>query len=69
MFEEMQKLKVWPNEVTFIGVILACSHSGRVDVGRQYFSLMKDTYNIEPNIKHYGCMVDMLGRAGLLEEA
>ncbi|KAL1205916.1 Pentatricopeptide repeat-containing protein [Cardamine amara subsp. amara] len=69
MFEEMQKLKVWPNEVTFIGVILACSHSGRVDEGRRYFSLMKDMYNIEPNIKHYGCMVDMLGRAGLLDEA
>ncbi|CAE6102641.1 unnamed protein product [Arabidopsis arenosa] len=69
MFEEMQRLKVWPNEVTFIGVILACSHSGRVDEGRKYFSLMRDIYNIEPNIKHYGCMVDMLGRAGLLEEA
>lgn len=69
MFEEMQRLKVWPNEVTFIGVILACSHSGRVDEGRQYFSLMRDMYNIEPNIKHYGCMVDMLGRAGLLDEA
>ncbi|EOA20327.1 hypothetical protein CARUB_v10000633mg [Capsella rubella] len=69
IFKEMQRLKVWPNEVTFIGVILACSHSGRVDEGRQYFSLMKDMYNIEPNIKHYGCMVDMLGRAGLLDEA
>ncbi|CAA0402740.1 unnamed protein product [Arabidopsis thaliana] len=69
MFEEMQRLKVWPNEVTFIGVILACSHSGRVDEGRKYFSLMRDMYNIEPNIKHYGCMVDMLGRAGQLEEA
>ncbi|KAG7602327.1 Pentatricopeptide repeat-containing protein [Arabidopsis thaliana] len=69
MFEEMQRLKVWPNEVTFIGVILACSHSGRVDEGRKYFSLMRDMYNIEPNIKHYGCMVDMLGRAGLLDEA
>ncbi|CAF2346490.1 unnamed protein product [Brassica napus] len=69
MFEEMQRLRVWPNEVTFIGVILACSHSGRVNEGRQYFRLMKDVYKIEPNIKHYGCMVDMLGRAGLLEEA
>ncbi|ESQ41503.1 hypothetical protein EUTSA_v10015396mg [Eutrema salsugineum] len=69
MFEEMQRLKVRPNEVTFIGVILACSHSGRVDEGREYFRLMREMYNIEPNIKHYGCMVDMLGRAGLLDEA
>ncbi|CAA7031324.1 unnamed protein product [Microthlaspi erraticum] len=69
MFEEMQRMKVWPNEVTFIGVILACSHSGRVDEGKRYFSLMRDVYSIEPNIKHYGCMVDMLGRAGLLDEA
>ncbi|XP_010550036.1 PREDICTED: pentatricopeptide repeat-containing protein At5g15300 [Tarenaya hassleriana] len=69
MFNEMQSSKIRPNEVTFIGVLVACSHAGRVDEGHRYFSLMRDVYNIQPNIKHYGCMVDMLGRAGLLNEA
>ncbi|GLT56516.1 hypothetical protein SLA2020_295520 [Shorea laevis] len=69
LFTEMQRSKVRPNEITFIGVLVACSHAGRVKEGRQYFKLMRDRYNIEPNIRHYGCMVDMLGRSGLLNEA
>ncbi|XP_059640401.1 pentatricopeptide repeat-containing protein At5g15300 [Cornus florida] len=69
LFKEMQRMKIRPNEITFVGVLIACSHAGKVKQGRQYFKLMKDEYNIEPNIKHYGCMVDMLGRTGLLNEA
>ncbi|XP_057978581.1 pentatricopeptide repeat-containing protein At5g15300 isoform X2 [Malania oleifera] len=69
LFVEMQRLKIRPNEITFVGVIMACSHAGKVEEGREYFKLMTDKYHIEPNIKHYGCMVDMLGRAGLLNEA
>lgn len=68
-FTEMRSTKVRPNEITFVGVLVACSHAGRVNEGRQYFKLMADGYNIEPNIRHYGCMLDMLGRAGLLDEA
>jgi pentatricopeptide repeat protein len=40
-----------------------------VELGKTYFKIMKNVYNLEPNIKHYGCMVDLLGRAGRLEEA
>ncbi|KAH1128985.1 hypothetical protein J1N35_000363 [Gossypium stocksii] len=69
LFTQMRRSKVRPNEITFVGVLVACSHAGRVNEGRQYFKLMRDGYNIEPNIRHYGCMVDMLGRAGLLDEA
>nr|GMC57008.1 pentatricopeptide repeat-containing protein At5g15300 [Ipomoea batatas]GMC73539.1 pentatricopeptide repeat-containing protein At5g15300 [Ipomoea batatas] len=70
LFEEMRRMKfIIPNEVTFIGVLVACSHSGKVDKGREYFNLMRAEYSIEPNIRHYGCMVDMLARAGLLNEA
>ncbi|XP_007215675.1 pentatricopeptide repeat-containing protein At5g15300 [Prunus persica] len=69
LFEEMRRLKIRPNEITFVGVLVACSHAGKVEEGRRYFNLMKHKYKIEPNIKHYGCMVDMLGRAGLLDEA
>jgi len=69
LFREMQSTKVCPDEVTFIGVLAACSHVGNVDEGNRYFHLMRSKYKIEPNIRHCGCMVDMLGRAGLLKEA
>ncbi|KAL0332090.1 UNVERIFIED_CONTAM: Pentatricopeptide repeat-containing protein [Sesamum calycinum] len=65
----MRKRKLRPDEITFVGVLIACSHAGKVDEGRAYFNLMKDVYNIQPNLKHYGCMVDLFGRAGLLNEA
>ncbi|KAK8936709.1 Pentatricopeptide repeat-containing protein [Platanthera zijinensis] len=68
-FAEMERHGVLPNEVTFVGVLGACRHGGLVDEGREYFDLMKRMYNLEPNVKHYGCMVDLLGRAGLLGEA
>ncbi|KAK9271904.1 hypothetical protein L1049_002269 [Liquidambar formosana] len=69
LFNKMRRKKVRPNEITFVAVLVSCSHAGKVDEGRRYFAVMRDEYNIEPNIKHYGCMVDMLGRAGLLNEA
>ncbi|GAV73646.1 PPR domain-containing protein/PPR_2 domain-containing protein/PPR_3 domain-containing protein [Cephalotus follicularis] len=69
LFEEMQRSKVRPDEISFVGVLVACSHAGNVEVGRRYFKLMREIYKIVPNIRHYGCMVDMLGRAGLLYEA
>lgn len=69
LFEEMTLMKIRPNEVTFVGVLIACSHVGNVKRGHAYFSMMSERYDIEPNIKHYGCMVDLLGRAGKLKEA
>ncbi|XVE84829.1 hypothetical protein DITRI_Ditri17bG0044000 [Diplodiscus trichospermus] len=57
------------NSITFIGVLTACCHAGLVEPGERYFKRMKSIYNIDPGIKHYGCMVDLLGRAGRLEEA
>ncbi|KAL0450531.1 UNVERIFIED_CONTAM: Pentatricopeptide repeat-containing protein [Sesamum latifolium] len=69
LFEDMRNRKLRPDEITFVGVLIACSHAGKVDEGRAYFNLMKDVYNIQPNIKHYGCMVDLFGRAGLLNQA
>ncbi|KAL3523163.1 hypothetical protein ACH5RR_015997 [Cinchona calisaya] len=61
--------EVKPNEVTFIGIFAACSHSGMVDEGRQLFYKMKEDYGIEPTADHYACVVDLLGRAGQLDEA
>ncbi|KAL4342935.1 hypothetical protein AHAS_Ahas11G0028100 [Arachis hypogaea] len=58
-----------PVNVTFIGVLSACSKAGLVSEGRHYFRLMVDGYGIQPEMEHYGCMVDLLGRAGLIDEA
>ncbi|KAK9273712.1 hypothetical protein L1049_018522 [Liquidambar formosana] len=69
LFEEMRIEKVSPNKVTFIALLNACSHGNMVKEGRGYFQLMASSYGIEPEIEHYGCMVDLLGRAGLLKEA
>ncbi|KAM3343170.1 pentatricopeptide repeat-containing protein [Capsicum galapagoense] len=69
LFLEMLRNGLRPNEVTFIGILSACSHGGLVDEGRRFFSLMDQVYAVKPNLDHYGCMVDLLGRAGLLEEA
>ncbi|XP_058068315.1 pentatricopeptide repeat-containing protein At2g22410, mitochondrial-like [Magnolia sinica] len=68
-FSMMQKEGIQPNRVTYIGVLNGCSHSGLVQEGWQHFSEMTSLYNIEPEVEHYGCMVDLLGRAGYLEEA
>ncbi|KAK4271975.1 hypothetical protein QN277_020588 [Acacia crassicarpa] len=69
MYRKMQRTTIRPNEITFVGVLAACSHAGKVDEGYRYFDHMRSECKIEPDMKHYGCMVDMLGRAGLLKEA
>ena len=68
-FWEMQKMGVPPDDQTFTGVLSACSHCGLVDEGMMFFDRMSKEFGIVPNIHHYGCMVDLLGRAGLLEQA
>ncbi|XP_038988634.1 pentatricopeptide repeat-containing protein At5g66520-like [Phoenix dactylifera] len=68
-FSKMISEGVKPNEITFVGVLTACSHAGLVSEGRAHFNSMSDVYGISPTIEHYGCMVDLLGRAGLIEEA
>ncbi|GMH23825.1 hypothetical protein Nepgr_025668 [Nepenthes gracilis] len=68
-FRGMREACVMPNHVTFVGVLSACVHGGMVEEGKHYFQMMKCVYGIEPRIQHFGCMVDLLGRMGLLEEA
>ncbi|XP_022773699.1 pentatricopeptide repeat-containing protein At1g33350-like [Durio zibethinus] len=72
VFEEMINCGVddiRPDAVTFISLLNACTHGGLVEKGRAYFELMTSSYNIEPRIDHYGCLIDLLGRAGKFEEA
>ncbi|KAL7239195.1 hypothetical protein ACSBR2_005147 [Camellia fascicularis] len=69
LFSEMRKGAIKPNDITFLCIISACSHSGLVEKGQNCFTLMKECYGIEPSMDHYGTMVDLLGRAGKLDEA
>eukprot|EP00268_Persea_americana_P063906 TRINITY_DN8347_c0_g3_i1.p1 TRINITY_DN8347_c0_g3~~TRINITY_DN8347_c0_g3_i1.p1 ORF type:complete len:661 (-),score=133.16 TRINITY_DN8347_c0_g3_i1:2036-4018(-) len=67
-FEEMLRIGIEPNEITFLCVLTACSHNGLLNEGQFYFELMK-RYNVEPKVEHYVTIVDLLGRAGLLDQA
>ncbi|XP_070058117.1 pentatricopeptide repeat-containing protein At1g06143 [Nicotiana tomentosiformis] len=69
MFSRMEKEKVMPNGVTFVSVLTACTHAGLVEEGRKRFLTMAGYYGIIPEMEHYGCMVDLLCKAGLPEEA
>ncbi|CAJ1932733.1 unnamed protein product [Sphenostylis stenocarpa] len=69
LFEAMQMFGLKPDDVTFIAVLSACTHAGLVEEGRKLFHSMSSVYDIEPNLEHYGCFIDLLGRAGLLQEA
>ncbi|KAL6053490.1 PPR domain-containing protein/PPR_2 domain-containing protein [Balamuthia mandrillaris] len=68
-FHEMQKQGVQPDAITFIGLLNACSHAGLVQEGMACFAAMKEKHCIQPTVEHYTCMVDLLGRAGRLDEA
>ncbi|XVF00156.1 hypothetical protein REPUB_Repub03eG0260800 [Reevesia pubescens] len=69
LFNDMQKGAIKPNDVTFLSVLSACSHAGMVEEGLSYFTSMKRDFGIEPAMDHYGAVVDLLGRAGRLDEA
>lgn len=70
LFSEMTKNEnVEPNGSTFVSLLLACSISGLVNEGWEYFNSMKQHYDIDPGIEHYGCMIDLIGRTGNLHQA
>ncbi|WCJ34136.1 Pentatricopeptide repeat (PPR) superfamily protein [Euphorbia peplus] len=68
-FSEMIDVGVTPRDLTFTAVLTACSHRGLVERGMEIYESMRRDYGIEPRLEHYGCVVDMLGRAGRLAEA
>ncbi|MBA0821756.1 hypothetical protein Goarm_018596 [Gossypium armourianum] len=68
-FSQMLEDGFQPNEVTFISILSACSHSGMIEEGLQLFDSMVHDFNITPQLAHYGCVVDLLGRAGRLDKA
>ncbi|KAL0287212.1 UNVERIFIED_CONTAM: Pentatricopeptide repeat-containing protein, mitochondrial [Sesamum angustifolium] len=69
MFERMRLSSAKPNQITFVGVLSACSHAGLVERGKYYFNAMQNEYFLELTNEHYTCMIDLLGRFGLIDEA
>ncbi|KAM7279101.1 hypothetical protein ACFE04_006235 [Oxalis oulophora] len=69
LFNEMMKLGLKPNHITFLAVLQACAHAGLLDQGWEFFNMMSEEYNITPGIDHYSCIADLLGRKGKLKEA
>lgn len=69
LFRAMEEDGVDPNEVTFLAVLNACSHGGLVSEGKKFLESMVQQYGLSPNPEHYGCIIDLLGRAGRLDEA
>lgn len=69
IFHDMCSVGLAPDDITFIGVLSACSYTGKVKEGREIFEAMKSKFLVEPRTEHYACMVDLLGRAGQVDEA
>ena len=69
LYEGMVSAGVKPNEVTFVGLMYACSHVGLVGEGRELFKSMVEDHGIRPSLQHYTCLLDLLSRSGYLEEA
>ena len=68
LFDKMRKEGVEPNEVTYISILNACSHSGLVDQGQMHFENMSQKYGITPDVDHLTCMIDLFGRAGYFDK-
>ncbi|KAK9143379.1 hypothetical protein Syun_012779 [Stephania yunnanensis] len=69
LFIEMEGLSIEPDDITFIAILNACGHAGLVKEGLICFELMRRVHGLKPKLQHYGCLVDILGRAGQLEVA
>ncbi|KAK9115849.1 hypothetical protein Sjap_014796 [Stephania japonica] len=69
LFSEMQAQGVQPDGITFIGVLSACNHSGFVSEAYKHFDSMDKVYGVQPEAEHYSCLIDVLGRSGLVKQA
>ncbi|KAF2290933.1 hypothetical protein GH714_016904 [Hevea brasiliensis] len=69
LFELMKSSGIFPNHITFLGVLTACSHGGLVEEGLRYYESIKKDYGMKTNVKHCACVVDLLSRSGRLMDA
>lgn len=68
-FRKMEDDGVLPDKVTFVSLLSACAHLGLVEDGERWFSAMREKYRMSPIMEHYACIVNMYGRAGLIDKA
>ncbi|KAI0507894.1 hypothetical protein KFK09_014022 [Dendrobium nobile] len=68
LFEAMQRDRIRPDNITFIGLLLACISEGSVSLGCKYFYMMSDEYGVIPRVEHYECMIELLGKHGSMVE-
>ncbi|CAK9176960.1 unnamed protein product [Ilex paraguariensis] len=69
LFHKMRKMGLTPDSIAFVSILSACSHAGLSDEGQYCFNLMTEEYGIAPRLEHYACIVDLLGRAGRVDDA
>nr|GLL39181.1 pentatricopeptide repeat-containing protein At3g29230 [Ipomoea trifida] len=69
LFSRMKREGFVPDKVTFLGLLSACSHAGFVDEGISIFNALQSDYGVSPEVQHYGCLIDLLGRGGRLKDA
>jgi pentatricopeptide repeat protein len=69
LFYQMKNQAIFPNKITFLSIISACGHAGEIEEGYYWFVSMDRRYGLTPTMDHYNCMIDLLGRAGRLDEA
>lgn len=69
LFEKMKEIRVKPNDITFVGILTACTHAGLLELGIRIFRSMESDHEITPTIEHYACVVDLFCRSGKLKDA
>lgn len=68
-FQQMVEANASPDAITFVSLLSACAHMGLVEEGQRFFRMMRNDYGVRPAVEHYACMVNLYGRAGLIDEA
>lgn len=69
LYEKMSKENVEPNDVTFVGVLSACTHAGLVEYGQGCFHSISEEHGMTPSLNHYACMINLFGRSGCMDKA
>ncbi|KAH1075143.1 hypothetical protein J1N35_027471 [Gossypium stocksii] len=69
LYDRMTVCRIEPDEITYLGLLTSCCHAGRLQEAQSYMNSMVECHGLIPHLEHYACMVDLLGRVGLLEDA
>ncbi|KAK8500499.1 hypothetical protein V6N13_046897 [Hibiscus sabdariffa] len=69
LYDIMIVCRIEPDEITYLGLLTSCCHAGLLQEAQSYMNSMVECHGLIPHLEHYACMVDLLGRVGLLEDA